>query len=192
MSTNFLAILITPSFEAWVESRLDEYLAHFANSAKNATHIMYRQDNLAHFARFYSATKTLQKPLILNLPFSDIAHITDILSNYPHIKGIHLKANLLSLLTPLRALDSSLIIGYSAHSVAEVESAISQGATYATLSPIFKTPNKSAPLGLDIFSQLEVPLRAKTIALGGIEAKHIDMLKDLGLLGFAGIRCFEA
>jgi thiamine-phosphate pyrophosphorylase len=74
------------------------------------------------------------------------------------------------------------------HTVADVERA--EGADFAVLAPIFATPGKGPPLGLDVLRQaarVGIPL----LALGGITADNAATCRDAGAAGIAAIRLFE-
>ena len=87
-------------------------------------------------------------------------------------------------------MDAKKLIGYSAHNVDEVIYALELGADYCTLSPICATPNKGKALGLEVFEHIPYALRSRVIALGGMTKDLIPYLQNLGVGGFAGIRCF--
>jgi len=79
-----------------------------------------------------------------------------------------------------------LKIGYSAHSLREIES---RGADYFTLSPIFFTKKdfQINPLGLvDVSS-----FNKEIYALGGINLDNAKSLKGLGFSGVAGISFYN-
>ena len=82
----------------------------------------------------------------------------------------------------------------------EVESALALGAQYCTLSPIFSTPNKGAPLGIETLLSLDSALLSRIFALGGIDtpqkraelesAFKASFDNTCNLRGFASIRYF--
>lgn len=76
---------------------------------------------------------------------------------------------------------NNLIVGYSAHSVEEVNSI---DANYFTLSPIFESKNGEKLLNLDgiIFNKKRV------FALGGVNFSNFIKLKEHSFIGPAGIR----
>ena len=184
-SINFIALLITPSLSGGYISKLASCVPTLG-----ANWIMYRSQSDEFVPHCIELLSPLNKTLLLNLPFTNL---TQILELSTHFGGVHLKSHLIDFITPLRAAyapDSQKIIGYSAHSIAEVLRALEFGADYCTLSPIFSTPNKPAPLGLEILEQIPCALRSKVIALGGITKEHILLLQNLGFGGFAGISYF--
>ena len=65
------------------------------------------------------------------------------------------------------------------------------GADYVTYSPIFTSPNKGEPKGIEDLKELIKTSKIKILALGGIvEARHVEMIKDTKAYGFASIRYF--
>lgn len=80
---------------------------------------------------------------------------------------------------------SKLLIGYSAHSIEEINKIESN---YYTLSPIFDTPKdyKVNPLGkINITNKVN---NKSVFALGGMELSMEDEFINLGFIGIAGIR----
>lgn len=83
-------------------------------------------------------------------------------------------------------------IFFSAHSLQEIREANQQGANGITISPIFKTPNKGTPLGIDFLNALEPKdFSAEIFALGGIITQtQIQKLSTTKIKSFASIRYF--
>ncbi|WP_104748267.1 thiamine phosphate synthase [Helicobacter cetorum] len=80
---------------------------------------------------------------------------------------------------------------YSAHSLSCVFDTLKKGIDFVTLSPIFPTPNKGTPLGVEIFNHCEGIEKSRLFALGGIISQaQIDWLKKQGVQGFAARRYF--
>jgi thiamine-phosphate diphosphorylase len=69
-----------------------------------------------------------------------------------------------------RAGGKRLLLGYSAHSLAEAADVAARGADYVMLSPIFATDSKpgARPLGLEELAQASRSLPIPVIALGGL------------------------
>lgn len=104
--------------------------------------------------------------------------------------GIHIKGKNLN--TVKEALNARVAIFYSAHSIDEGKKALDMGIDFITLSPIFNTPNKGTPLGIEYLYQLDPLMKNHTFALGGIiDTKHIQQIQKSGIKGFASIRYFE-
>lgn len=84
-------------------------------------------------------------------------------------------------------------IGASRHDRAGLLTAQRDGATFATLSPVFATPDKGAPLGIAGFGALAKDCTMPIVALGGIASADVPALVDAGAAAFAVIRAvFEA
>ncbi|WP_299549316.1 thiamine phosphate synthase [uncultured Helicobacter sp.] len=81
---------------------------------------------------------------------------------------------------------------YSAHDLKSLENADKIGANGITISPIFKTPNKGIPLGVEFLKQIEPKnYRAEIFALGGIITKtELNALEQTKIHNFASIRYF--
>lgn len=106
--------------------------------------------------------------------------------------GVHLPANSLSAEIIRANFPASFIIGVSAHTVAEVEKAKSEGADFATFSPIFPTVSKAkygAPQGIAKLREVvETVGEFPVIALGGINANNFAEAFRAGAKGIAAIR----
>lgn len=106
------------------------------------------------------------------------------------LDGVHIKGK--SLDTAKKVLSEKLATFYSAHCVNEGKKALDMGIDFITLSPIFNTPNKGTPLGVEYLYQLDPIIKNHTFALGGIiDTKHIQQIQKSGIKGFASIRYFE-
>ena len=88
--------------------------------------------------------------------------------------------------TAARALlGDTALIAVSCHDETGLARAAREGATFATLSPIFESPGKGPPLGLDRFSELARKAALPVFALGGIHPHHIPQLRSSGAAGVA-------
>jgi len=135
--------------------------------------IKYQDDktilNLAERLRRY----LINKKLILS-ERADLALIIG-------FNGVHLGANSIPP-EVIKQKFNSLTVGYSTHSIDEINSVT---ADYYTLSPIFDTKKdyEVKPLGLVNVTKLNKNI----YALGGINRGNAKLLKDLGFCGVAGI-----
>lgn len=106
--------------------------------------------------------------------------------------GVHLTANSVSAQVIRQNFRDSLIIGVSAHSMADVQRARRENADFVTFSPIFSTPSKNMygePQGLEALREVcytckDFPI----IALGGIDEKNFPAIVQTGASGVAAIR----
>ncbi|MEA1920639.1 MAG: thiamine phosphate synthase [Campylobacterota bacterium] len=79
----------------------------------------------------------------------------------------------------------------STHSEDEISLAIKLGADAVTYSPIFSTPNKGSPKGLEDLNEKVAKIKTKIIALGGIISdEQIADIESTGAYAFASIRYF--
>lgn len=103
--------------------------------------------------------------------------------------GVHLTANSLPASVIHQNFGSDFIIGVSAHSLADVQTAQNAGADFAAFSPIFPTPNKGEPQGLDKLREICAAVKDfPVIALGGIDETNYQSTLEAGASGIAAIR----
>ena len=102
--------------------------------------------------------------------------------------GVHLTANSLSAEIIRANFPKDFIIGVSTHSLEKANEAKENGADFATFSPIFYSPNKGKPVGLEALREVCAKLKPfPIIALGGIdETNYREVLQIAN--GFAAIR----
>jgi thiamine-phosphate pyrophosphorylase len=104
-------------------------------------------------------------------------------------KGVHLTSTQFDEIA--RAKDLGLETIISTHTVQEIELAIENKADCITYSPIFFTPNKGTPKGVEELHQVVKNYSIPIIALGGIVTQEqIDLIEQKGVHGFASIRYF--
>lgn len=84
-------------------------------------------------------------------------------------------------------LGPAALIGASCHDPAGLERAAHGGASYATLSPVFESPGKGAPLGIEQWSSWANAAQLPVFALGGVRAEHAGDLQRAGAAGIAVI-----
>jgi thiamine-phosphate pyrophosphorylase len=105
--------------------------------------------------------------------------------------GVHLTSSQFSDIEKSKELGLFTVV--SCHSLEDVEIACKFGADAVTFSPIFQTPNKGEPKGVEALQNvvLKYP-NLKVFALGGVVSEvEIRRLKEVnGLYGFASIRFF--
>jgi len=108
--------------------------------------------------------------------------------------GVHLPADSLPAGAVRRATPRDFLVGVSCHTVEEVEGAAREGASFAVLGPIFATPGKRPPLGVDLLRQAYgrvAPLRFPVLALGGVTLENAFACLEAGAAGLAAIRLFQ-
>jgi len=103
--------------------------------------------------------------------------------------GVHLTSSQFD--TIKKAKDLGLQVVISTHTHQEVLQATALGADYVTYSPIFPSPHKGQPKGIEDLKALVQKSDIKIFALGGIiSQEHIEQLQSTDVYGFASIRYF--
>lgn len=91
-----------------------------------------------------------------------------------------------------RQSDREPLIGVSAHSVADVQQAETDGADFAVLAPIFeKVATRGKGLGLNVLRQACAGAEIPVLALGGVNLGNARDCVEAGAAGIAGIRMFQ-
>jgi thiamine-phosphate pyrophosphorylase len=121
-----------------------------------------------------SELKSKLRPKVLVNSRGDIAAATG-------ADGVHLPAD-----APLETLPR-LLVGRSCHTLDEVRSA---KADFVTFGPVFATPGKGPPVGLDAL-RAACKLGKPVYALGGVNWDNADDCMQAGAEGIAGIRLFQ-
>jgi thiamine-phosphate pyrophosphorylase len=103
--------------------------------------------------------------------------------------GVHLTSTQADSIAHAKELGLEVII--STHTHEEVLKAEKLGADAVTYSPIFASPDKGEPKGIENLKELLQKCKIKVFALGGIvEARHVEMVQEAKAYGFASIRYF--
>lgn len=97
------------------------------------------------------------------------------------VEGVHLPAD-----APAETLPG-LLVARSCHTVQEVEAS---RADFVTFSPVFDSPGKGAPLGLEAL-KAACRVGKAVFALGGVTWENADACIQAGAQGIAGIRLFQ-
>jgi thiamine-phosphate pyrophosphorylase len=91
------------------------------------------------------------------------------------------------------------VIGVSAHSLADVREAATQGANFAVLAPIFeKVQTDVKGIGLEVLREAAgkpgdaTEARLAVLALGGVNLTNARACLEAGAAGLAGIRLFQS
>ncbi len=104
--------------------------------------------------------------------------------------GVHLGWQSLKIGMVRNMIGRDKLIGFSAHSLREVEMAENSGADYVTISPIFDTENKDyfiKPLGVDEIRKIKEQIKIPVIALGGVNENNVRTVLENGADGVAVI-----
>lgn len=106
--------------------------------------------------------------------------------------GVHLTSYSVRADVIRRSFGGDFLIGVSTHSIGEILEARRGGADFATFGPVYASPGKGEPRGIEALR--EVCLEAgdfPVLALGGIDAENIELVISAGAAGFAAIRFFN-
>lgn len=164
-------------------NNLEESLVRFSSKASM---ILYRDKSNPN----YSANAKLFLQEARKYPFNKILLHGDVgLAIALKSDGIHLRSDQFSLIPVAK--ENKLFVIVSTHSLQEAKLAQNLGADMITISPIFSSPNKGEPIGLNMLKEVCDNLKIPVIALGGIiSKKEIDACLKQGAAGFASIRYF--
>jgi thiamine-phosphate pyrophosphorylase len=103
--------------------------------------------------------------------------------------GVHLPSDRFEDIKKAKKLGLHVIV--STHTLEEALHVEKLGADFITYSPIFYTPNKAKPQGLEKLKEINDKIKTKCFALGGIiEDEQIASCERAGSYGFASIRYF--
>jgi len=117
-------------------------------------------------------------------------HRDYLLADCLNATGVHLMSTQFEDIIKAKSLNLEVII--STHTQEEVLEAKALGADYVTYSPIFETPNKGEPKGIEDLKELCSSVDMKVFALGGIVTQEqINAIDTSGAYGFASIRYFQ-
>lgn len=119
--------------------------------------------------------------------------VKSVLHNTPHLAkklgafGLHVSGENFAQLNHAQGLFKIA----STHSLEQIKQAQEYGTDAVTYSPIFASPQKSNPVGLDSLKLILDTISLPVIALGGITTQsHIEAVSRTGAYGFASIRYF--
>ena len=103
--------------------------------------------------------------------------------------GVHLTAASLPARVIRGSFPDDLIIGVSTHTLEAAIAAAETGADFAVFAPVFATPGKGEPQGLEKLAEICRELRPfPVLGLGGIDETNYHVVIEAGASGFAAIR----
>ena len=99
--------------------------------------------------------------------------------------GVHLGQHDLPIAEARRLLRPGAIVGKSSHTIQQARAAVTEGADYVSVGPIFATGTKDAgaPVGLELLKQAAREISLPLVAIGGISAGNVAEVLA------AGARC---
>ena len=149
---------------------------------------MFRDKSASCYAKVANAFMQNAK----EFNFKPMIHQDYILAKKFGAFGVHLNSK--QAIAIQRAKELGLFVVISTHTKDDIKEAIKEGADAVTFSPIFATPNKGKPKGVEALKEVvdEFGKEIKIIALGGIVTiKHIKEIELSKPWGFASIRYFK-
>ena len=118
-----------------------------------------------------------------------IIHKDYVLADIAEADGVHLTSLQLEKIPAAKAKDLFVVV--STHTLEELKKAEDLGADMATFSPVFETPDKGLPVGLEVLQKMTSQVNIPVLALGGIVTEEqIAACERSGANGFASIRYF--
>ncbi len=116
-------------------------------------------------------------------------HQESVLAKKLGASGVHLTSSQFDMVAEAKKMGLFVII--STHTNEEVLRAQMLGADAVTYSPIFASPNKGEPKGIEDLREVLEICTIKVFALGGIvTGEHVAMIEQTKAHGFASIRYF--
>jgi thiamine-phosphate pyrophosphorylase len=110
------------------------------------------------------------------------------------LDGVHLGAESVPVAEARALLGPDALVGYSAHEPGEARRAAADGASYATLSPIYATESKPdrPPRGCAWLAKAVADVPIPVLALGGVTAARVPELRAAGAFGAVAISALGA
>ena len=140
------------------------------------------KDYILHAEEFIQMCKQMKR-------LKSFLHRDYLLAYTLNAVGVHLTSMQFDDIRKAKELGLEVII--STHTYEEVLKAEDLGADYVTYSPIFHSPHKGEPKGLEDLKELVQKADIKIFALGGIiDEQQIKLIEETKAYGFASIRYF--
>lgn len=103
--------------------------------------------------------------------------------------GVHLTTYSLPLAAVRKTFRGDLLVAVSAHTLQEASDAARDGADLVVFGPVFNSPGKGMPTGLQQLSAVCKSLEGfPVLGLGGVDVGNYRSVLDAGAAGFAAIR----
>ena len=106
--------------------------------------------------------------------------------------GVHLTSNSIPVNVIRSMVPADFLVGISSHSLDDAMAAAQDGADFAVLAPVFDTPGKGEPLGIDMLAEVcRATQPFPILALGGTNERNLAEVLRAGASGFAAIRAMN-
>lgn len=106
--------------------------------------------------------------------------------------GVHLTTSSLPIAVARRIVGDAALISCSTHGVEDVERAAVEGADIILFGPVFASPGKGRPVGLDTLAKAaKAAGQSMLVALGGIDELNFRDALNAGAAGVAAIRALN-
>ena len=109
--------------------------------------------------------------------------------------GVHLGISDIPVHAARKAAGNDMLIGASAHSVAEAKRAEQEGADFVTFGPVYETPSKlqyGKPVGVQTIERVKEEVSIPVFAIGGINRERVGEALKAGAYGVALISAIMA
>ncbi len=109
--------------------------------------------------------------------------------------GVHLGISDIPVHAARKAAGNDMLIGASAHSVAEAKKAEQEGADFVTFGPVYETPSKlqyGKPIGVRTIERVKEEVSIPVFAIGGINRERVGEALKAGAYGVALISAILA
>lgn len=104
--------------------------------------------------------------------------------------GVHLGQDDMDVHSARKILGNDFIIGVSTHAPEQAQKAVSDGADYIGVGPVFETPTKAGrkAVGLDYAAWVSKNISIPAFAIGGINLENCESVLDTGISRLAVVR----
>jgi len=126
------------------------------------------------------ASHLLEQTLSANIPF--IVNDQAAVANRLELQGVHVGQEDDPIAKVRAAVNRSIIVGKSTHSLSQAMAAEREGADYIGFGPLFATPTKPdyEPIGLDSIREVHRQVKIPIFCIGGINIDNLQRVIDAG------------